>query len=122
MLDFEHDAFKYGWEPDGSHQIWDNVANRRIVITGADIQFEYFGNDDDYETDFDDFASLPKDRKSYSDPAKVSHAIIEKLSGLEKSLRNLYWVVGILLVIVFDSGSFANNWIMEAKCFGYPPH
>ena len=98
-LEFPDDAFTFGWEPDGSHQIWDNVANRRVDITGCEFRFNHFGDDDD-EADLVDIGHFPDDRKSFSDTARVSYAVIEKLSSLEKKTTNLLWGLGILLVIV----------------------
>jgi hypothetical protein len=102
----DDDTLDYGWEPDGSGQKWDNEKKKIILIERLEFSFDHFGkNDDEYEDDLEFIGetskSLTDTRSSYSDLAKVSYVVIQKLSSLQKQISIITWIVFLLGLVIW---------------------
>ena len=76
-IECEDEAIGFGW--DGSGLNWNNVANRRVVISEIRFDFSYSKNGKD------EFYSEPVDRDDFSDAARVARANTSWLMAVERT-------------------------------------
>ena len=79
-------GIKYGWEPDGSHTIWETTDKKKFLeIEGFGLQHKHIYEDDDeleLETDL-------KENKEY------------QKQELIKNCRNAFYAIFFLLILIY---------------------
>jgi hypothetical protein len=82
-IEFESEAFSFGWEPDGSGIKWKNLADRNVRIYEVRFDFSYSESPSEDEP-LDDFFSEPVGRKDFADTARVARALTSRLIAIER--------------------------------------
>jgi hypothetical protein len=94
-IEFESDVVKYGWEPDGSSMIWDNDDTKAIEISVIRFNFEYTK-----ARPSADFWKGPEEMDDFADLPRVAHAMLSKMSALQKASKEILWGLGIFGVLI----------------------
>jgi len=100
VIFFPHDKLEFGWEPDGSGQKWDNEKTAAVPIDN--VRFDQLSLKESANVDQPWNEQVPEeyDRKFFADSAKVNFALMRKLSVIETSLVRLYWIVGLIGIVM----------------------
>ena len=94
VIFLDHGELKYGWEPDGSGQKWDNEKNPSIPIENVRFDLSLRVAPGELPVNME----IPEgdDRAFFSDTARVNFALLRKLSSIEGSLGRISWSVGLV--------------------------
>jgi hypothetical protein len=95
-LTFESDTFKFGWEPDGSGQQWDNEANRKVSIVGIEFKFQHVVD----VTEVVENTPDPDDPNFYADAPRVAKIVVSQLKTLQRTIREFLWIFAIFGALI----------------------
>ncbi len=98
IVHFLFGALKFGSEPDGSGQTWDNETSPAVPIESIrfDFSFPILSGDRPWDTEM----PAGEDRAFFLDTARVNFLLLRKLSAIEYSIRGLGWMILIALLML----------------------